>query len=134
MTDDNSEGMTSPPGEKGASTGDPSMRWRRATQALKAAGVAVATVHYAGGHGIVGVFGIDNHDVHGKRLPQDTVSDDVCEEILRHIAQLLDQRHPQWYEGTGSFGVFEWNVLKDGLQHLHHQRYIDVKTSSREGL
>jgi hypothetical protein len=59
---------------------------------------------------------------------------EVRQRLTGFLWQLVKERFYCWNKGAGSFGVVNWDVAADRIQHFHHQRTIDVETSLIEGL
>lgn len=64
--------------------------------------------------------------IHAARVPDALAIEAAC---LQRFAELQDQRYPRWCTGAGGFGVFEWDLVRNKLNHFHHQRIVDVKTT-----
>jgi hypothetical protein len=107
---------------------NPFDQWRRAAQALKAVGIGSITYRYDGHSGLTGFLSIELWDADHLPLPDDAVSEDVMIDFGEFLILLLSTRHPRWYRGAGSHGLFEWFAASGRLRHVHHARSIQVKT------
>jgi hypothetical protein len=58
----------------------------------------------------------------------------VRRELSASFADLLDLRFPRWANAEGARGEFEWNLVRDTLEHSHSLRYTDYETSTLKGL
>jgi hypothetical protein len=76
--------------------------------------------------------------IEGLNARGDPVSDRIDTALAAEIAafclQLLERRHPKWYENTGSEGHIEWDLGKNRLRHQHRQTVVTVVTSDHVGL
>jgi hypothetical protein len=59
---------------------------------------------------------------------------DIRQKLTGFLWQLVKERFYFWDEGAVSFGVVNWDVTADQIQHFHHQRTIDVQTFLIAGL
>jgi hypothetical protein len=130
MTDENTcEAPTASSLEQtGSACGSAFDQWRRAAQALKAAGIGSITYRYDGHGGSKGFLSIKLWDADHLPLPDDAVSGDVMIDFGEFLILLLSTRHPRWHRGAGSYGHFEWFASSGRLRHVHHARSIQVKT------
>jgi hypothetical protein len=114
--------------QTGSACESPFDQGRRAAQALKAAGIGSIMYRYDGHSGLTGFLSIELWDADHLPLPDDAVSQDVMIDFGEFLILLLSTRHPRWYRGAGSHGLFEWFASSGRLRHVHHARSIQVKT------
>jgi hypothetical protein len=111
----------------------PSQRWPLIDHAMHQAGVMYVELRYEG-QGGTGGYVVHFHDRHKQDVRWKFVEMNVKQQLTGFLWQLVLARYPLWDQGPGSFGVVSWDVRADHIQHFHHQRFIEVKTSLIEGL
>jgi hypothetical protein len=87
---------------------NPFDQWRRAAQALKAAGIGSITYRYDGHSGLTGFLSIELWDADHLLLPDDAVSEDVMIDFAEFLTLLLSTRPP------GGIGVQDRTVCLSG--------------------
>ena len=111
----------------------PSQRLPFIHHALRQAQVMYVELRYEG-RGGTGGYVVQFHDRHRQDVLWHQVDPDIKRQLVGFLWQLVQGRYPHWDHGPGSFGVVSWDVRADHIQHFHHQRSIDVKTTLTEGL
>lgn len=111
----------------------PSQRLPRIEHALRQAHVMYVELRYEG-RGGTGGYAAQFHDRQKQNDRWKMIDANIKQELIGFLWQLIVRRYPSWDQGPGSFGVVTWDVRADCIQHFHHQRLIDVKTSLIEGL
>ena len=111
----------------------PSRRLPLIHSALQQAEVMYVELVYEG-CGATGGYVIAYQDRHKRDSRGPFLAPDIQQSLTGTLWALVRRRHPLWDQGAGSFGVIYWDVRADRLQHYHHQRIVDVKTSLIEGL
>jgi hypothetical protein len=102
-------------------------------QALQRAQVMYVELRYHGGEGSGG-YTVRFYDRHKQSDRWEGIDINIREQLSGFLWQLVKERYYFWDKGPGSFGVVNWDVRADRLQHFHHQRTIDVQTSLIDGL
>ena len=111
----------------------PSLRLPLIEHALRQVEVLYVELRYEG-RGATGGYVVQFQDRHKQDSRWQHVEINIKQQLTGFLWQLVLGRYPNWDQGPGSFGVVSWDVRADCIQHFHHQRRIDVKTSLIEGL
>jgi hypothetical protein len=112
----------------------PSDRLPLIAHALRQAKVAFAELRYEGRGGLGGGFMMEFQDRFRQCNQSRSVDEYTAQQLAGLLWQLVLRRQPEWKEGTGSFGVVEWNLKTDVIGHSHHRRVLEIKTTVVEGL
>lgn len=116
-----------------ASPISPSERLPLVAHTLRDARVAIAELRYEGRGGLGG-FITEFHDRHRQKSLSQSIDERIAQQLTGFFWQLVLRRQPSWSDNAGSFGVVTWDLKRDLIRHVHHQRIVEVKTLVIEGL
>ena len=111
----------------------PSERLPLIAHTLRDARVAIAELRYEGRGGLGG-FITEFHDRHRQKSLSQSIDERIAQQLTGFFWQLVLRRQPDWNDNAGSFGVVTWDLKRDLIRHVHHQRIVEVKTLVTEGL